>query len=136
MTTEKKATGSVRLGVYWYYISRGHPFIYVLMLLVVLGSQGLSTYAAVWLSMWGTASYHQITEARSFYYLHIYATFVILGTFATFINMNLNLEHRTKAAKRIHHDLFKRVVSAPVAFFDTTPLGRIMNVRPPQTRLT
>lgn len=129
MTTEAKAKGSVRLRVYWYYISRGHPFIYVLMLLVVLGSQGMSTYAAVWLSMWGTASYHGISEARSFYYLHIYAIFVMLGTFATFINMNLNLEHRTKAAKRIHEDLFKRVVSAPVAFFDTTPLGRIMNVR-------
>ncbi|CAG8733244.1 36712_t:CDS:10 [Gigaspora margarita] len=32
-----------------------------------------------------------------------------------------------KAAKRLHNNAIKRVLRAPISFFDTTPLGRIIN---------
>ena len=99
MTTEKRDRGSVRWKTYWYYISRGHPIIYLLMMLVVLGSQALLVYSNIWLAQWGTASYAPLSDERNFYYLGRFSIFVVMGSFATFINMNLNLEHRTKAAK-------------------------------------
>jgi len=32
-----------------------------------------------------------------------------------------------RASSRLHDRLFQRVMGAPVSFFDTTPLGRIIN---------
>ena len=127
--SEPKGKGSIQLDVYWYYISRGHPIIYFIMLLVSLGSQALSTYSNIWLSSWGSAAYSQhLPKAKNLYYLNIYTLLAVLGSFTQFINMNLNLEHRVKAAKVIHSELLEQVIYAPVSFFDTTPLGRIMNI--------
>ena len=35
--------------------------------------------------------------------------------------------HRLKASQKLHDDLSDRVLRAPVAFFDVTPTGRILN---------
>ena len=128
MTTEKRDKGSIRWRTYWYYVSRGHPTIYAAMLMVTLGSQALLTYANIWLSLWGTASLAGLSARENFFYLGRYSLFVVFGSFSTFVNMNLNLEHRTKAAKVIHLELITKILSASMSFFDTTPLGRIMNI--------
>jgi ATP-binding cassette subfamily C (CFTR/MRP) protein 1 len=129
MSAEHKAKGRIRWGTYWFYISRGRPEIYVLMISVVLASQVLSTYANVWLSSWGEASSAgALSKSQNYYYLNRYTLLALAGSCTGLINMNLNVEHRTKAAKYIHKELLSKVLSASVAFFDTTPLGRIMNV--------
>jgi len=105
MTKEKRDKGTVRLATYWYYISRGWPIVYLMMLLVVLGSQALLTYSALWLSQWGSAAYLGLTSQDNMWYLGRYAIFVVCGAFSTLVNMMLNLESRTKAAKVIIRSL-------------------------------
>jgi ATP-binding cassette subfamily C (CFTR/MRP) protein 1 len=135
MSAEFKAKGRIRWKTYWFYISRGRPEIYVLMISIVLVSQVLSIYANMWLSLWGEASsssqqlnQQQLSKHENYYYLTRYTVLACFGSCTGLINMNLNVEHRTKAAKFIHKELLSKVLSASISFFDTTPVGRIMNV--------
>ena len=129
LTTEFKHKGSVRFNVYWFYISKGKPFIYGLMMLTTLCSQALQNYASIWLATWGSVSYNKrFTSTENFVYLGVYAGLVIGGSFSTFINMNLNLEHRIRSAKAIHKLLLSTFLQSKFSFFDVTPLGRLMNV--------
>lgn len=50
--------------------------------------------------------------------------------FEVFFLIVFNYLHWTRAvraSKRLHERLINRLLQAPMAFFDTTPLGRIMN---------
>lgn len=42
-----------------------------------------------------------------------------LGVVATLVG--------TQSSKRLHRDALLRAIRAPMSFFDTTPIGRIMN---------
>ena len=43
--------------------------------------------------------------------------------------MNVSLFHRpcAGASRKVHHASLHRLVGAPISFFDTTPVGRVLN---------
>ncbi|XP_007934499.1 ATP-binding cassette sub-family C member 10 [Orycteropus afer afer] len=61
------------------------------------------------------------------FYLTIYATIAGINSFCTLLRAVLFAAGTLRAAATLHHRLLRRVLMAPVTFFDSTPTGRVLN---------
>ena len=124
--TQKEAfeTGGVKNKVYQYYFSSvGLKVCILCMLLQIMwtGSNKMSNY---WLDLW---TENAIPGYDSIFYLEVYAG---LGGFQALFNFMLMLVFGIKAlqgASSLHNEMLVRVLKSPMAFYDTTPIGRIVN---------
>lgn len=124
MTKEERSTGSVSWDVYAYYLNSLGSFIYPLMIFVaVVLAQGSKIVADYWLAIWTDNSLRRSLE----FYLGIYgalgASQVILTVCATVTVAFVG----QRAALILHDRAFANLLRAPLSFFDTTPIGRILN---------
>ncbi|KAI9485985.1 MAG: P-loop containing nucleoside triphosphate hydrolase protein [Benjaminiella poitrasii] len=61
------------------------------------------------------------------YYLGVYFLIGIVALFMTSLRTFILFTGSLKASRRIHNELLSRILRAKVRFYDTTPLGRIVN---------
>ncbi|RGP79906.1 hypothetical protein FLONG3_1977 [Fusarium longipes] len=123
MQTEERVVGSVSGKTYIRYAQFGNAYLTVpLLLLSIAIYQGTSIVSPLWLSWWQKTKYTSISEDA---YMGGYAAFgagqsiglfCMSATFALFCFWCSN---------KLHHASMSKVLLAPVAFFDTTPQGRI-----------
>ena len=98
------------------------------------------TFNTFVLAMWtnSVASRESSTEHKSevaneeynssqSFYLGLYCVAVAVSIIFMFLGGSLMAKLRVKVAKRIHGDMLKSILRAPIDFFDITPAGRIMN---------
>ncbi|KAJ8331738.1 hypothetical protein QVD99_001987 [Batrachochytrium dendrobatidis] len=125
MQSEDRATGTVDGKVWMTYFrsAGGIPFIIGLVCTVVL-AQGAITGSDVWLVFWTNQSIHAYTQQQ---YVTIYGILAILAALLGFVYSAYLTYFGTRAAQRLHEAATRRIVRAPTLFFDTTPLGRIIN---------
>jgi len=126
---EDREVGAVKKRVYTdYLISLGgdHPKIKYLILFFLVVSAVLVSLAPLmqksWLSYFST---HQ-NDVNVGNAVLVYG---FLGLFALFISVMNNffwLERGIKAGKRMHDEMLRSVLRAPIRFFDSTPVGRIL----------
>jgi ABC-type multidrug transport system fused ATPase/permease subunit len=83
------------------------------------------------LPFWGTTSgVHSASnddEVDSTYYLGVYAAIGIAFMLTTLLREGILFGGSIAASRRIHTQLMERVARARFRFFDSTPLGQIMN---------
>eukprot|EP01038_Epipyxis_sp_PR26KG_P009325 gene9325-12563_t len=133
ISKEEKQEGDVSLGIYGYYIMTGGVGKFTLMVTFLVITQGFGLIAAFWLSYWGQVSIrndqnnHPLSSNRNIYYLNYYALFACLGLLCTIIRAIILANHRLGTSLALHNGLLKSTLSAPVAFFDVTPVGRVLN---------
>ena len=60
-------------------------------------------------------------------YLHIYAALCLGGVLALTVRSIFMAIHRLSASRLLHEELTNSIMRAPVSFFDTEPIGRILN---------
>jgi len=95
-------------------------------------TQGIRIEIDSWLSTWVQGEDIDenggvVREQPQAFYISIYAGLagfyfvVLLATSLLFFRAALT------ASTRIHNSVFKAVLAAPISFFDTTPVGRIIN---------
>lgn len=123
MQSEERLVGSVTGKTYIRYLLMGNAGLTVpLFTLSIIIYQGASIVSPLWLGWWQQDKYSSISKQA---YMAGYAAFGIgqsLGlffmsaTFAFFCFWCSNKLHRAAMSKLLH---------SPVAFFDTTPQGRI-----------
>ncbi|XP_077981900.1 ATP-binding cassette sub-family C member 8-like [Glandiceps talaboti] len=129
---EEREIGSVSWRIYLAYAKAvKYPFAALTVLLfvgVILAQMATDFWMAAW-SETGVNSnktQNELAEETT-YYLSVYggllSSFVILSvlSFSSLIIFTL------LAAKRIHIKLLRNIVHAPLRFFDTNPIGRILN---------
>ena len=101
------------------------------MLLGFIGMQAFSVGSNIWLAVWsndhknsnGTESDIELRNHR----LLIYGLLGILQAFCVLFG-SLAMAHGTvNSSSTMHESLLTRIMRAPMSFFDTTPLGRIVN---------
>lgn len=103
--------------------------LFVTFLLFLLFAECWSAAARIWLAHWTSYSTgkHSPTDHDHTRDLGIYgglgssqAVFVLLACFVQAFGS-------VKASSRLHHGLLTNVLHSPMAFFESTPLGRIVN---------
>ncbi|OQV14982.1 Multidrug resistance-associated protein 1 [Hypsibius exemplaris] len=127
---EKFATGRVKLSVYRLYARQMGLVVTAAMIVCFVVFTTLGNVSNVWLSNWAKdyerPDYKGNTEQRNFR-LGIYGMFGALQLlFMTGFSVCI-VHGRIRASKNLHQGLLYRILRSPISFFDTTPLGRIVN---------
>jgi ATP-binding cassette subfamily C (CFTR/MRP) protein 1 len=125
---EERGEGRVEGAAYIHYIKAGGACITLCILLIQGIGRGLEIVGSFWLAAWAdkTAT-NDLSKAETTFYVGIYAVFGMIGIIAVAIRGVLMAQHRLRASRTLHQDLTESILKAPVAFFDVTPLGRILN---------
>uniref|UniRef100_A0A8C1ZUX7 ATP-binding cassette sub-family C member 5 n=1 Tax=Cyprinus carpio TaxID=7962 RepID=A0A8C1ZUX7_CYPCA len=122
MQAEEKGSGAVAWPVYTAYIkAAGGPLAFVVNILLFLFTTGSIAFSNWWLSYWirqgsGVRQSHYSANNKQ----HLFQIEI-------FCNVISVLTCTVRAASVLHDKLFKTLLLSPMRFFDTTPLGRILN---------
>ncbi|XP_035914954.1 multidrug resistance-associated protein 1 isoform X7 [Anopheles stephensi] len=123
---EKSETGSVKWEVYKHYLKSIGLTLSVATVILNMIFQGFSIGSNLWLSRWSTdESAENDTSVRDMY-LGVYGAFGAgqgLARVAFDVTLFLGC---WAAAVRVHNLLLENVLHLPMDFFDTTPIGRIL----------
>ncbi|CUA69652.1 ABC transporter C family member 12 [Rhizoctonia solani] len=120
MQVEERNTGAISGSAYLDYFKAARGEILIpLLLIAVLLTQGATVMLVYWQEMkW---AYPQG------FYMGIYAALAVTQAISTFVMGAVFALVSFYASVSLHRGAMKRLMHAPMAFFDTTPLGRIMN---------
>ncbi|KAL2867563.1 P-loop containing nucleoside triphosphate hydrolase protein [Aspergillus lucknowensis] len=124
MAQEDRAEAAVSWSVYGAYVKASGgilsaPLIFLLLVL----AQGSNISTSLWLSFWISDEFGYSTGL----YIGVYAALgtvqaLLMFTFAILLSVL-----GTRASKVMFRQAIKKVLHAPMSFFDITPLGRIIN---------
>lgn len=129
---EEREYGKIPMRVYLSYIEACGKVISSLYLYSAIGYEIVRVLTNLWLSQWSDAANQvkddqdKYNEAMA-YYFNIY---VILSVATVIVSLSSNLLGKQAGANSreiLHKRALERVVKCPVRFFETTPIGRIIN---------
>uniref|UniRef100_A0A8C1C932 Si:ch211-221f10.2 n=1 Tax=Cyprinus carpio carpio TaxID=630221 RepID=A0A8C1C932_CYPCA len=137
MQAEEKGSGAVAWQVYTTYIkAAGGPLAFIVNILLFLFTTGSIAFSNWWLSHWIRQGSGTNTTAESDsmrlnphmqYYSRVYVLSMGAALFLKTVRGLLFVKCTVRAASVLHDKLFKTLLLSPMRFFDTTPLGRILN---------
>ncbi|GJJ74847.1 ATP-binding cassette, subfamily C (CFTR/MRP), member 1 [Entomortierella parvispora] len=127
---EKMVMGSVSWGVYNIYAkAASYKYSMVVVTMFVLG-QACQIGTNVWLKYWVQAASDPVTGNKHSIgeFLGVYAalivSYMIMNVVSSYMAMVMAA---IRASTRLHERLLTKMLRLPMSFFDTTPLGRIVN---------
>ncbi|KZV74003.1 ABC transporter [Peniophora sp. CONT] len=124
MQKEERNTGAVAWDIYKAYFKAGNGIITVPILVATLVlTQVVTVLSSYWLVWWESGTFHQPQG----FYMGIYAALGVALALCGFANGVAFAVLAYTASRNLHLDAITRVMRAPMSWFDTTPLGRIMN---------
>ncbi|XP_022105344.1 ATP-binding cassette sub-family C member 9-like [Acanthaster planci] len=126
---EEMEQGSVSYKVYAFYFRAMTWTMSIGFLAGCVGNAGFTVGTNFWLSEWSTAG---ITTDNSTikplsYYIAGYAGLSAGGVVTTFIGSMFIVSGAYIASRDLHISMFRNIAKCPMRFFDTTPLGRVLN---------
>ena len=87
----------------------------------------MKTLADFWLAYWSRNTSQDSNHSNLYYYL-IYIGISLLSALLVFIRIVVITLKGIDLSRKLHHDMFSRIIRAPVnLFFDRVPLGRLIN---------
>ncbi|XP_046682849.1 multidrug resistance-associated protein 1-like isoform X3 [Homalodisca vitripennis] len=128
---EVAQTGRVKRGVYLHYCKCMGVWLVVGTFSLSLLSQAGAILANIWLSRWtsdqsATVNGTQVLDKRNFY-LQMYFTFGLAQVVAVVASTSLLAIATVLGAQHLHESMLSNILHCPMSFFDTTPIGRIVN---------
>lgn len=125
MQKEEREVGAVPFSTYWKYIKSGGVGVFAFTMLMYLCAQMFGLAAPFVVSMWTNDPNYE-KHTLGFYMLLYGLSGVGMGIFA-FVRTFALVEFGVRASTKLHDSLLARVLRAPLSFFDTTPVGRIVS---------
>ncbi|KAI8775250.1 multidrug resistance protein 1 [Biomphalaria glabrata] len=132
---EKMEAGKVKMEVFSAYIKATGTCAMTMSFVFFVLFQVASAWSNIWLSDWTEDSYlanlslvstDEYKEKQDFY-LYIFGVFGVVQVVFLTVHNILYWVRMVVAAKRLHFGMLTSIFRSPMSFFDTTPLGRIMN---------
>ncbi len=136
---ESRSTGSVSFSIYWQYFTSGGGIISIFFLILsCLITQALFSGSDYWLSIWTNASQHRNVTGNATNPLSwkekldnetaIYVYLILISgvfIFALIRTLHFFILCMFSSIK-LHNEMFKAVIRAPLSFFDKNPVGMII----------
>ncbi|KAI7889943.1 multi drug resistance-associated protein MRP [Mucor mucedo] len=128
ITVEESAKGSVTWDVYKEYAKSCSFYGVIVVLLLLVLAQLASVGTNLWLKYWSSHNQNEGTNDGIWFYLSIYALIGWSSTlFAMVQTLVLWVFCAIRSARVLHSEMLETIMRSPMSFFDTTPLGRILN---------
>ncbi|XP_035826503.1 multidrug resistance-associated protein 1 [Aplysia californica] len=138
LTTEEAADGGkVKWSVYGQLLKGfGIPHSVAILFMIVCYHVA-NNYANIWLTNWTDDSHlgnftelpanGTVREDKNINYLGVFTALGFIQTFFVIAySVVLQIRH-VHASRKLHFELLDSVMHAPMSFFDTTPMGRLLN---------
>ncbi|KAI7832651.1 P-loop containing nucleoside triphosphate hydrolase protein [Gamsiella multidivaricata] len=126
IAAEKMVLGRVTWGVFDIYLRAASYPVSVVIVFAYLLMQTCQVGTNIWLEHWTRISENGTRSPAEF--LGVYAAIVVvymgLNFFTTYLLM---VVAGLRATAQLHDALLNAILRLPMSFFDTTPLGRIVN---------
>lgn len=124
MTEETRVVGTVSWKVYRTWITAAGGWIAPVFIIVGYTlTQSASIASNWWLAYWS----EHATEASQYDFLLIYCWINMTAIFFGFFRMLLVSTFFVRATRRLFEKMLTVVLHAPMSFYDTTPVGRLVN---------
>uniref|UniRef100_A0A6I8NZ47 ATP binding cassette subfamily C member 3 n=1 Tax=Ornithorhynchus anatinus TaxID=9258 RepID=A0A6I8NZ47_ORNAN len=124
---ETAETGTVKLAVFLQYARAVGIWLSALVCFLYLGQNAASIGANIWLSDWTDEPVVNGSQSNTRLRVGVYASLGLLqGLLVMMSSLTLALGG-IRAARTLHAQLLANKMRTPQAFYDTTPLGRIIN---------
>ena len=127
MQDEDRAIGAVEKSVYYSYIKAlgGKPpkqkKIIILLFLAAILVVSAPLIQKIWLSQSS-----RLGELTPLTIILVYGALGLLTMIVTYISNSFWAKRGIEAGKSFHDQMLKAILSAPIRFFDSTPIGRIL----------
>jgi ABC-type multidrug transport system fused ATPase/permease subunit len=129
MTTEDSAVGGVAWSAYAWYVRLGNGWLFLAMLAFALMAQAGFTISSVILARWSARQpvLSSLGEWSQPQYIQWMGIFTLIGITLLTVRQGFYARFILNVADNVHDALARNVLRAPTSFFDTTPMGRIIN---------
>lgn len=126
---EERAVNTIKLDVYTNYIRAGAekltvPGAIIAFLCILTLATFSELFVNTWLSFWISNKFEGKTSG---FYIGIYVMITVSWLILLSAEFVFLVHVSTNASKSLNLSAIKKVLSAPMSFIDTTPLGRILN---------
>jgi ABC-type multidrug transport system fused ATPase/permease subunit len=121
---ETKKSGLTEFGVYIQYVKHFNSALFTIMLFLFIVSAGIRMFSDFWISYWAVNRYPNLPAGT---YPRVYLYLVLIMLFILSIRSILISKGAQLAGDKLHLILMNGILSRPLSFFDTTPVGVILN---------
>ncbi|KAG0023806.1 hypothetical protein BGZ80_007988 [Entomortierella chlamydospora] len=123
MVEEERPYGAIPSQVYLSYIKLGGYWNWIMILTLVALQQAVGVIMSIWLSYWTDDK----LKLPMWTYIEVYLGTGVAQLIIVIAGSIMLVMAVIKSSKSMHDNVFLRVLYAPMSFFDTTPMGRILN---------
>ncbi|KAF9175702.1 hypothetical protein BGX21_007199 [Mortierella sp. AD011] len=151
---EARSRGKVKMMVYNTYLkASGGAGFWLVLIFMLCVERFLGIMEFIWIEEWAT-SYTSVPPANQYmnaainkigilrrrggpeeddgpvdldFYIGIYSLITLMAVFVTIVRMFWQFYGSLRASRSLYEELLVSVIHAPIRFFDTTPVGRIIN---------
>ncbi|XP_011616814.2 canalicular multispecific organic anion transporter 2 isoform X2 [Takifugu rubripes] len=124
---ETTETGRVKTKVYLEYVKAVGPLLSVFICFLYGCQSAAAIGANIWLSQWTNDASTNQTQENINMRVGVYAALGLAQGILIMISSFTLAMGNIGAARKLHHNLLLNKLHTPQSFFDTTPIGRIIN---------
>ncbi|XP_028401691.1 multidrug resistance-associated protein 4-like [Dendronephthya gigantea] len=134
--TENRITGGIKFNLYKdYFLAGAKPFAILLCFIIFFSGQVSLIISEWWLAQWSdweettvnSNNSDTIIEEERTKNITVYVATVISVFIVSFLRAAFWFQILSSASRHLHDKMFDAILKAPIYFFDTNPVGRVLN---------